>query len=130
MLFCDQGTLTRRTIVFMDRVSKKRRRKKKQSLSQSNKLKTKLNLFYLFLYYGETQRATVARRRCSLTPNLCTDMYKKAHKDKILGSGPDLRGTFSSCISQVFWGESEGKTLIFFFLNNYCFISAFGVLDI
>lgn len=77
MLFCDQGTLARRTIVFMDRVCKKK--KKVQSLSQSDKLKTKSNLFYLFLYYGETQRATVARKHCNLTPNLCTDVYKKKH---------------------------------------------------
>lgn len=46
--------------------------KKLQPLSQSDKLKTKMKLFYLFLYYGEIQRETVARTHCYLTLNLCT----------------------------------------------------------
>lgn len=44
-----------------------------QPLSQSDKLKTKMKLFYLFLYYGEIQRETVARKCCILTPNLHTE---------------------------------------------------------
>lgn len=72
-----------------------------QPLSQSDKLKTKMKLLYLFLYYGEIQKETVARKRCNLTLNLCTEgivqkkEQKKAHKDKIQGIGPDLSGTFS-----------------------------------
>lgn len=77
------------------------KQKKLQPLSQSDKLKTKMKLFYLFLYYGEIQRETVARKRCNLTLNLCTFKYlctkkkEKAHKDKIQGFGPDLSGTFT-----------------------------------
>ena len=47
-------------------------KQKTQQLSQSCKLKTKMKLFYLFLYCGEIQRETVARKRCNLTLNLCT----------------------------------------------------------
>lgn len=100
MLFRDQETLKE---VFMYSVCKQTFKKKLQPLSQSDKLKTKMKLFYLFLYYGEIQRETVARKRCNLTLNLCTIKYhlctkkkrKKAHKDKIQGFGPDLSRTFT-----------------------------------
>lgn len=53
-----------------------------QPLSQSDKLKTKMKLLYLFLYYGEIQKETVARKRCNLTLNLCTEgiVQKKGTK--------------------------------------------------
>jgi len=74
---------------------------KVQPLSQSDELKTKMKLFYLFFYCSEIQRETVARKRCNLTLNLCTNKYylcttfEKAHKDTIQGFGPDLSETFT-----------------------------------
>lgn len=57
-------------------------KKKLQPLSQSDKLKTKMKSFYLFLYYGEIQRETVARKCCNLTLNLCTFKYLCTKKKK------------------------------------------------
>lgn len=37
-------------------------------MSQSDKLKTKMKLFYLFLYYGEFQRETVAKEMLQSDP--------------------------------------------------------------
>lgn len=62
----------------------KLKKKKLQPLSQSDKLKTKMKLFYLFLYNVEIQRKMVAKKCCNQTLNLCTkDCVQKNEKKHI-----------------------------------------------
>lgn len=126
-LFCDQGTLTQRSTVFMYSVCKQTVGKKIQPLSQSE-LKAKMKLYYLFLYNGEIQRETVARKCCNLTLNLCNIKHhlciknEKAHKDMIQGLCPGLSGTLTKWITRLDFKVIGGYTV-------YVFHLVFGVLD-
>lgn len=87
-----------------------------------------MKLFYLFLYCGEIQRETVARKRCNLTLNLCTKACvqkkrrKKHIKDKIQGFGPDLSGTF---FFFFFYQMNKPTLLDFKVMGGFYFFSFF-----
>lgn len=114
----------------MDRVSKKRRKKKKHShWAKATNWKPNQICFIYFCIMVKPKEQLL-QGNIAIWPQTCAQTCtKKAHEDKILGSGPDLRGTFSSCISQVLWWK-WGKDFVCFLFNHHCFISAFGVLDI